>query len=141
MGSHSKIRVLLVEDHPRARAGLELFIEAFPDLLLLGQVATGEEAIEFCDRSEPDVIVMDIKLPGIDGITTTASIRGTHPGVQVVALSTFREQDLVERAFEAGVNSYVLKTSPAHDLIDAIRAAYIPVQPPSGDQGRGTSGQ
>src|SRR4051794_25749877 len=113
--SQGKIRILLVEDHPMARAGLELFLQAYPDLHLLGQVSSGEEAVEFCERTEPDVIVMDMKLPGIDGADATARIRGAHPAVQVVALSTFREQDLVERAFQAGVKSYVLKTSPARD--------------------------
>jgi len=127
--SQSRIRILLVEDHPMARAGLELFIQAYSDLQLMGQVGSGEEAIEFCDSSEPDVIVMDIKLPGIDGVDTTANIRRRHPAVQVVALTSFYEQELVERAFRAGVNGYVLKTSPAHDLIDAIRAAYVPREP------------
>jgi DNA-binding NarL/FixJ family response regulator len=108
-----------------ARAGLELFIQAYHDLEYLGQVGSGEEAIEFCDHAEPDVIVMDMKLPGIDGIATTARIRRAHPDVQVVALSSFNEQELVDRAFQAGVNRYVLKTSPAHDLLDAIRKAHI----------------
>jgi DNA-binding NarL/FixJ family response regulator len=125
-GSPSRIRILLVEDHPMARAGLEVFIQAYPDLLFLGQVGSGEEAIEFCDLTEPDVIVMDIKLPGMDGVDTTTWIRRAHPAVQVVALSSFSEQELIERAFRAGVNSYVLKTSPGHYLVDAIRAAYHP---------------
>jgi len=129
VGSPSRIRILLVEDHPMARAGLELFIQAYPDLLFLGQVGSGEEAIEFCERNEPDVIVMDMKLPGIDGVDTTAKIRRAHPAVQVVALSSFHEQALIERAFQAGANSYVLKTSPAHDLVDAIRTAYVPRAP------------
>ena len=81
--------------------------------------------IDFCDHAEPDVIVMDMKLPGMDGVDTTAIIRRAHPEIQVIALSSFQEQELVDRAFQAGVNSYVLKTSPAHDLVDAIRAAYV----------------
>ena len=85
MVSQSRIRVLLVEDHPMARMGLELFIQAYPDLQLLGQVTSGEDAIDFCEHAEPDVIVMDMKLPGIDGVNATASIRSAHPGVQVVA--------------------------------------------------------
>jgi two-component system, NarL family, response regulator LiaR len=124
--SISKIRILLVEDNAMARAGLELFTLAYPDLLLLGQVGTGEEAIEFCETAEPDVILMDIKLPGIDGVDATAQIRKAHPSVHVIALSSFHEQDLVERAFRAGVSSYVLKTSTADDLIRGIRSAYVP---------------
>jgi len=117
-----------------ARAGLELFLQAFSDLQLLGEVYSGEEAIEFCDRTEPDVIVMDVALPGIDGVDTTARIHLAHPNVKIIALSSYYEQGQVERALKAGVNSYVLKTSPAHDLIDAIRMAYAPKQPQTSSQ-------
>lgn len=123
--SQSRIGILVVEDNPSTRTGLEIFTLAYPDLLLLGSVATGEEAIEFCEHAEPDVIVMDIMLPGIDGVVTTEQIRRMHPTVNVVALSSCDEQDMIEKAFRAGATSYVLKTSPADKLIGVIRAAYF----------------
>ena len=89
MDQRSPIRVLLVEDHPMTRAGLSYFLKAFPDLELIGAVASGEEAIDLCGRAEPDVILMDMKLPGIDGIATTRTIKQHLPAVQVIALSSF----------------------------------------------------
>src|SRR4051812_33376320 len=89
------IKVLLVEDHPMTRAGLALFVNSYPDLELVGEVASGEEAREFCDHTQPDVIVMDIKLPGMDGIAATRHITQRYPQVQVVAVSSFQESAMV----------------------------------------------
>jgi len=106
------------------RAGLELFLEAYPDLRLLRQVSSGEEAVEFCEQIQPDVILMDMKLSGMDGVATTAAIKQRHPRIQVIALSSFQDRDVVERAVQAGAISYLLKTTTAQELIYAIRAAH-----------------
>src|SRR5215212_188803 len=104
------IQVLLVEDHPMTRAGLALFVNASADLELVGEAASGEEALEFCDRTQPDVVVMDIKLPGMDGIATTRQITQRYPRVQVVAVSSFQESAMVQAALQAGAISYLAKS-------------------------------
>lgn len=124
MSEPARIRVLVVEDHPMTRAGLELFLSAFPDLTLLGVVSSGEEALTFCAQSQPDVILMDMKLPGMDGVATTQVIRQRYPHVRIIALTSFQEGDLVERAVQAGAIGYLLKGVSARDLAQAIRTAY-----------------
>jgi NarL family two-component system response regulator LiaR len=119
-----QITVLVVEDHPMTRAGLELFLEAYPDIKLLKQVSSGEEALEFCEQIQPDVVLMDMKLTGMDGVATTAAIKARWPRIQVVAISSFQDKDVVERAVQAGAISYLLKTTTSHELIYAIKAAY-----------------
>ena len=119
-----RIRVLVVEDHPMTRAGLELFLRAYPDIDLIGQVSSGEEALQFCEEDVPDVVLMDIKLPGIDGVEATALLRKRHPRVQIIALSSYQDRDLIERVVQAGAISYLLKTATAQELIHAIQAAY-----------------
>jgi|SRR5947209_1567528 len=114
----------MVDDNPTTRAALKLFIEAHAEFLLIGEAASGEEAIAFCEQTEPDVIVLDIRLPGKDGIETAAVIKQRHPRVQIVALSSFAERDVVARAYEAGIHEYVQKSSPGILLTDAIRSAY-----------------
>ena len=118
------IRVLLVEDHPMTRAGLALFVNAHADLELVGEVASGEEALECCARVRPDVVLMDIKLPGMDGIEATRQITHRYPDVQVVALSNFQDSTMVQEILQAGAISYLVKSVSAEDLIAAIRAAH-----------------
>src|SRR4051794_11623478 len=124
MNGQPRINVMIVEDHPVTRAGLALFLEAYPDLRMVNQAASGEEAVEFCEQIQPDVILMDMKLAGMDGVATTAAIKHRHPHVQVIALSSFQDKDVVERAVQAGAISYLLKTTTAQELIYAIRAAH-----------------
>src|SRR6476620_5403938 len=124
MDGQPQITILVVEDHPMTRAGLALFLAAYPDLQMGNQVASGEEAVEFCEQIQPDVILMDMKLAGMDGVATTAAIKHRHPHVQIIALSSFQDKDVVERAVQAGAISYLLKTTTAQELIYAIRAAH-----------------
>jgi NarL family two-component system response regulator LiaR len=124
MNEQAPINILIVEDHPITRAGLGFFLEAYPDVRLAGQVGSGEEALAFCDRQVPDVILMDIKLAGMDGVATTAAIKRLHPQVQVIAVSSSQDKDVVESAVRAGALSYVLKTATSQDLIYTIRAAH-----------------
>ena len=118
------IRVLIVDDHEMTRTGLKFFIEAFTDLELLGEVPSGEEAVTFCAQTQPDVILMDMVMPGLNGVETTRLIRQRYPQVQIIALTSFQEGDLVEQVLKAGAISYLLKNVSAHELAAAIRAAY-----------------
>src|SRR4029078_11585404 len=98
MTSAAPIKVLVVDDHPITRAGLTLFLKAHSDLQLLGELSSGEEAVAFCEGESPDVVLMDLKLPGIDGVTAMQTIRQSHPEVQVIMLTSYPQPNFVERA-------------------------------------------
>lgn len=116
-----KIRVLIVDDHTVVRGGLRLFLLAFPDLELVGEASSGEMAIELCKLHEPDVVIMDILMPGMSGIDATNQIRSNNPNIKVIALTSFPDDQLVKNAINAGVSGYLLKTASAVELVDAIR--------------------
>jgi NarL family two-component system response regulator LiaR len=118
------IRVLLVDDHAVVRSGLGAFLLAYDDLELVGEAGSGEEAVRICNRSRPDVVLMDLVMPGMDGAQATRAIRERCPTIQVIALTSFKEQDLVEGALEAGAIGYLLKNVSAHELARAIREAH-----------------
>ena len=118
------IRVILVDDHTMVRKGLALFLRSFPDLELVGEAGRGADAIELCSEVQPDVVLMDIVMPETDGIVTTRSIRKQYPQIQVIALTSFLEGDLVKNALEAGAIAYLQKDVSADDLARAIRAAH-----------------
>jgi NarL family two-component system response regulator LiaR len=117
------IRVLLVDDHAVVRSGLGAFLLAFDDLELVGEAGSGEEALAKCEQLNPDVILMDLLMPNMDGAEATAAIRERYPSIQVIALTSFKEEDLVQRAIQAGAIGYLLKNVSADELADAIRAA------------------
>ena len=119
----SRIRVMIVDDHDMFRNGLAILLEAFPDLGLAGAVTNGEEAIQLCDRIETDVVLMDLIMPKMDGITATRTLRKRHPRVQVVALIGFGEDELLEKVMKAGAFSYVFKSAPIDHIAETIRAA------------------
>ncbi len=118
------IRVMIVDDHAVVRSGLKAFLMVFDDLELVGEASSGQEAIHLIERAQPDVILMDLIMPDMDGAATTKAIRGRWPQVQVVALTSFREDDLVKSALQAGAIGYLLKNVGADDLAEAIRSAY-----------------
>jgi NarL family two-component system response regulator LiaR len=118
------IRVLIVDDHAMLRRGLVTFLLSFDDLELVGEAANGVEALRLCDQVQPDVVLMDLVMPEMDGSTATRAIRQRHPQVQVIALTSFREEELVQGALEAGAIGYLLKNASADELADAIRAAH-----------------
>ena len=118
------IRVMLVDDHTMVRRGLAAFLKAFDDLQLAGEAESGEDAIQLCARILPDVILMDMVMPDMDGATATRAIRQQFPQVQVIALTSFKEGDLVKNALEAGAIGYLLKDVSADELVWAIRAAH-----------------
>jgi len=117
------IRVLLVDDHAVVRSGLSAFLTAFDDLELAGEAASGERAIALCRQTQPDVVLMDLVMPGMDGATATRQIRQQWPHIQVIALTSFKEQELVQGALQAGAIGYLLKDISSADLANAIRAA------------------
>jgi len=124
MSEASPIRVMLVDDHAVVRSGLGAFLMAFDDLELVGEAGSGEEAVRLCVQVKPDVVLMDLVMPGMDGPTATRAIRERCPGIQVIALTSFKEKELVQRALEAGAIGYLLKNISADELVDAIRAAH-----------------
>ena len=124
MSESNPIRVMLVDDHAVVRSGLSAFLLAFEDLELVGEVRSGEEAVRLCDQYQPDVVLMDLVMPGMDGATATDLIRKKCPQIQVIALTSFKEKDLVEGALKAGAIGYLLKDVTAEELAGAIRAAH-----------------
>jgi NarL family two-component system response regulator LiaR len=117
------IRVMIVDDHEMIRNGLTVFLEAFDDLELVGEAANGTEAVRLCAKARPNVILMDLVMPEMDGVAATRAIRQAYPAVQVIALAGFSDQDLVQRALQAGAVSYLLKNVYIDDLANAIRTA------------------
>jgi NarL family two-component system response regulator LiaR len=124
MSSSQPIRVMLVDDHTMVRRGLATFMEVFDDLELAGEAANGDEAIELCSRLLPDVVLMDLAMPDVDGVTATRVIRRRFPRVQVLALTSFKEEELIHNALQAGAIGYLLKDVTADELAKAIRAAH-----------------
>jgi NarL family two-component system response regulator LiaR len=118
------IRVLVVDDHAVVRGGLRLFLLAFDDLELVGEANSGGKALRLCQEVEPDVVLMDLVMPGMDGIEATRLIREQHPQIQVIALTSFPEEELVQAALEAGAIGYLLKNVSAGSMAAAIRAAH-----------------
>jgi two-component system, NarL family, response regulator LiaR len=119
------IRVMLVDDHTMVRRGLATFLMVYDDLELAGEAESGEEAIQLCSEVKPDVILMDMVLPAIDGAAATRVIRQRYPNVQVIALTSFKDKDLIKNALEAGAIGYLLKDVTADELARAIRAAHV----------------
>jgi NarL family two-component system response regulator LiaR len=115
---------MLVDDHTMVRRGLATFLQVFDDLELAGEAAGGDEAIQLCSRFQPDVVLMDMVMPDIDGVTATRVIRQRFPAVQVIALTSFKEDGLVKSALQAGAIGYLLKDVSAEELAEAIRAAH-----------------
>lgn len=124
MTSDKRIRVMLVDDHTMVRRGLATFLKVFDDLELVGEAAGGEAAVQLCERIRPDVVLMDMVMPEMDGATATRAIRQRFPSVQVIALTSFTEEDLVQRAIQAGAIGYLIKDVSAEELAEAIRAAH-----------------
>jgi len=114
---------MIVDDHAVVRSGLRAFMLAFDDLEMVGEATGGEEATRMCADVKPDVVLMDLVMPGMDGAAATRAVRETCPNTQVIALTSFPEEELVQAALQAGAISYLLKTVSAEELAQAIRAA------------------
>jgi len=119
-----RIRVLVVDDHAMVRRGLATFLKVFDDLELAGEAASGPAAIQLCVQLQPDVVLMDMVMPDMDGATATRLIRSQSESIQVIALTSFKEENLVQSALQAGAIGYLLKDVTADELARAIRAAH-----------------
>jgi NarL family two-component system response regulator LiaR len=115
---------MIVDDHLLVRDGLELLVSTFDDLEVVAVADDGQQAVELCEKAQPDVILMDVVMPNLDGPSATARIRKAWPSVQVLALTSFVEEELVRRAIGAGAIGYLLKKASAEELAHAIRAAH-----------------
>ena len=127
------IRLLLVDDDPLVRAGLSLMLGGAEDIEIVGEAADGDEVEALVDRTSPDVVLMDIRMPAVDGLTATARLRGRAEAPQVVVLTTFHADEQVLRALRAGAAGFVLKDTPPAEILDAVRrvAAGDPVLSPT----------
>jgi NarL family two-component system response regulator LiaR len=124
MSTPEPIRILIADDHSMVRTGLATFIRVKADLELVGQAKDGQEALRLCEQFQPDVVLMDLVMPCMDGMAATRAIRERWPQIQVIALTSFREQELVQDALQAGAIGYLLKDVSIDDLAKAIRAAH-----------------
>jgi NarL family two-component system response regulator LiaR len=118
------VRVMIVDDHAVVRSGLSAFLMAYDDLEFVGEAGGGTEAVAKCQDFAPDVVLMDLVMPDLDGAQTTKLIREICPHVQVIALTSYKEEDLVQAALKAGAISYLLKNVSAEELARAIHAAH-----------------
>jgi NarL family two-component system response regulator LiaR len=118
------IKVMIVDDHPIVRDGLKNMLLAFDDLLLVGEAADGNQAVASCQQHQPDVILMDVIMPGMDGVAATRAIAEQCPQVKVIILTSFVEDSTVQRSLAAGAVGFMLKNAPINTLAEAIRLAH-----------------
>ena len=123
MTEGSRIRVMVVDDHAVVRSGIEYSLLSLDDIELVGSAGSGAEALSLCEQVRPDVVLMDMVMPGMDGVAATRAIRERYPSTRVIALTSFQEGSLVQDALQSGAISYLLKDVGLEELADAIRAA------------------
>ncbi len=124
MSEPTPIRIMIVDDHLMVRDGLRVFLSNYDDFEVVAEAEDGAQAIELCAEARPDVVLMDLLMPTLDGPTATARMCKAHPQVQVIALTSFVEEDLIRRAIRAGAVGYLLKDVDPGKLAEAIRAAH-----------------
>jgi len=124
MSENESIRVLSVDDHEIMRGGIRYLLFAVDDIELVGEARSGEEALTLCNTLDPDVILMDVRMPGMDGIETTRLIHNQYPNIQVLALTSFEEKEMIQQVTQAGAIGYLQKGISVDDLAEAIRAAH-----------------
>ena len=117
------IRVMLVDDHNVVRSGLATFLRAYDDLELVGEARNGLEAVDLCREKKPDVVLMDLMMPEMDGIAATRAILADYPEIKIIAMTSFDEEELVHGVLAAGAMSYLLKNVTSDELAKAIRDA------------------
>ncbi len=118
------IRVMIVDDYDILRNGVAVSLRMFPDIQLVAEAATGDEAIKLCEQVPIDVILMDLVMPGTNGVTAIREIHAHHPEIRIIALTSYDNEEYVEQAIHGGAISYLLKNVSADELADAIRMAY-----------------
>jgi DNA-binding NarL/FixJ family response regulator len=118
--SIDKIKVLIVDDHPLMRVGVASIVNTRPDMSVVGQTGTGEEAVSLFAEHRPDITLMDLRLPKMSGVDTILAIRSTFPAARFVVLTTYEGDEDIHRALEAGAKGYIIKGMPYQTLIDAL---------------------
>lgn len=119
-----KIRVLITDNHAMVRNGLMMFLQSYTDIELVGEASNGYEAVMMCNTLHPDIVLMDLLMPEMDGVTATSTIVQAHPNIRVIALTSFNEDQLIYEALKAGIVAYLLKDCTADELVAAIRNAH-----------------
>ncbi len=117
------IRVMIVDDHAMVRSGLACFLQAYDDFEIVGEASSGLEATQLCGAYKPEVVLMDLKMPGMDGAEATRTIRERYPETRVLILTSFPEEALVQSAIKSGASGYLLKNATAEEIAHAIRSA------------------
>ena len=125
MKETEQIRVMIVDDHTVVRSGLATFLSVMPDLNMVAEAGGGEQAVQYCGLYHPDVVLMDLLMPGMDGIAAIRAIRQKYPKIHLIALTSYQEQELVQGALQAGATGYLMKNVSAQELASAIRSAHI----------------
>ncbi len=125
MKADKKIRVMIVDDHSVVRSGLGAFLMVNDDLELVGEASSGEEALGKASELQPDVILMDLKMPGMGGVAAIRALKREEPKIRIIALTSYIDDSLVQGALQAGANGYVMKNVQADDLANAIRSAAV----------------
>lgn len=125
MKEQTPIKILLVDDHDMVRRGLSVFLLAYEDFQLVGEAVNGLEAIQKCAELQPDVVLMDLMMPVMDGVSAIKAIREKYSHIQVIALTSFSEEKLVESSLKAGAIGYLFKNVSVDELAGAIRAAHF----------------
>ena len=124
MSETKPIKVMIVDDHPIVRNGLKAMLLAIDDMDLAGEAGSGTETLARCRESLPDVILMDMVMPGMDGLETTRAVLDQYPDVKIIILTSFSKEEMVQNALEAGASGYLLKNAPIDTLAEAIRSAF-----------------
>ena len=120
----TRIRVVIVDDHVLVRSGIEVVLGMFDDIELVGQAGDGDEAVRLCDDLRPDVVLMDLVMPGTSGVEATRRVLASCPETRVVALTSFTDEDLIGETLRAGAISYLMKNVSADQLAAAVRSAH-----------------
>jgi two-component system, NarL family, response regulator len=133
MNHPDAIRVLIADDHPVVRMGVAFLVSEQPQLHLVAQAASGEEAVRLYGEHRPDVVLMDLRMPGLDGVAAISALRALDPDARIVILTTFDGEEDIYRGLRAGAKAYLLKDSPQQELLDCIHAVargqkYLPPQ-------------
>ena len=123
MPASKTTRVIIVDDQDVVRRGLSVFLDAFEDFELVGEASNGAEAVALCDTLLPDIVLMDIYMPQMDGLTATQKIRQRHPEIRIIVLTSLKDDEILSRMMHAGAVNYILKDASIDELAAAIRKA------------------